>query len=134
MVETGTFPEGLLHDGKIYKAFTLEEENFGHTLGMINSPAVDAARMAEPAYNSAALFAQRLSVAGVVRVTPDMVLSLSGPDGNELVRASISLESRRLQFRKEIEAAPEDDTGAAEAGAGPAGNSADAGGGSKQSA
>jgi hypothetical protein len=134
MTESGIFPEGMLHEGKAYKDFTLDEETFGHTLGLINDPAIDAKRMDDPAYNAAALFSRRLTVEGIARITPDAVLGLSGPDGNELIMASITLESRRLRFRRELEAAPENGAGAAEAGAESAGDSAAASGGSQQSA
>jgi len=119
MDEKGTFPEGMIVNGAVCKTFSLAEENFGHTLGMINNPDIDVVRLDDPKYNSAALFAQRLTVEGAPVITPDMVIGLSGPDGRALINASVTLEMRRLHFRKEVAGAQKNDAGPLENGAGP---------------
>jgi hypothetical protein len=112
MTESGTFPEGIIVDGKVCREFTLDEELFRHTLELSNDPAIDPAQFNDPAYYSACLLAKRLTVPGIDRVTPELVQNLSGADGAALVTVATKLEIRRKAFRDAAEAAPEAGTGA----------------------
>jgi hypothetical protein len=115
MVEQGTFPEGLLVEGRLYREFILDEQKFRHTLEIMNDPTTGN-KVEDPTWYSAALLAKRLTVEGLSEVTPEMVLDLSGPDGDELTRVSIDLENRRQEFRSTAQAAAEASAGAVEAG------------------
>jgi hypothetical protein len=99
MVEQGTFPEGLLVEGRLYREFILDEQKFRHTLEIMNDPTTGN-KVEDPTWYSAAL----------------LVLDLSGPDGDELTRVSIDLENRRQEFRSTAQAAAEASAGAVEAG------------------
>lgn len=121
MVESGIFPEGIVVEGRLHCDFTLDEQKFRHTLEVMNDPATGS-KVVDSVWYSAALLARRLSVVGIPVITPDMVLDLSGPDGDELTRASIELELRRKEFRSAAQAASETAAGAAEDGVQPAGD------------
>jgi len=115
MVEQGTFPEGIVFDGLVFRKFTLEEQRFRHTLEIMNDPA-SGDKVSDPVWYSAALLARRMTVEGLVHVTAEMVQDLSGPDGVELTRASIALEQRRQDFRSSVQASEKDADSAAETG------------------
>lgn len=123
MVECGVFPEGIEIAGQVHREFTLDEQKFRHTLEVVNDPATGS-RIEDPVWYSAALLARRLSIPGQfdAAVTPEMVLNLSGADGDELTRASIVLEQRRQAFRSAAQAAPEAAAGALEDGVQSAGD------------
>lgn len=114
---TKTFPEGLLHEGKLYKEFTLVTEAFQHTLDLLNNPAVQTDRLADESYYQACMLAVRLAVPGVETITPEMIRQLSGPDGRTLLSVSNELENRRRDFRSSIETAAQDAGSPAETGA-----------------
>jgi len=113
---TKTFPEGLLHEGKLYKEFALVAEQFQHTLDLLNNPAVQTDRLADESYYQACMLAARLAVPGVETITPEMIQQLSGPDGRTLLSVSNELENRRRDFRSSIETAAQTDGGPAETG------------------
>ncbi len=106
MTETGQLPEGIVVDGRVCRDFVIDEQRFRHTLEIMNDPA-SGEKVEDPVWFSAALLARRLSVVGVDRVTPEMVLDLSGPDGDELTRATLQLEQRRREFRSSAQAGAE---------------------------
>ncbi len=106
MVEKGTFPEGIIAAGMVFQEFSLDEQRFRHTLEVMNDPAAGE-KVENPVWFSAALLARRLTVVGLDRVTPEMVLDLSGPDGDELTRATLQLEQRRREFRNSAQAGTE---------------------------
>lgn len=118
LTEKGTFPEGIIVDGRVLRDFVLEEETFRHTLEVSSDPALAADLGGDDAYFAAAVMSKRLVVEGLDRVivdpdtkretvipgrgmTPQMVLDLSRSDGRALLMASGTLEERRLAFRKE---------------------------------
>ncbi len=113
---TQSFPEGLLHQDKLYKEFTLVTEEFRHTLDLLNNPAVQTERLADEAYYQACMLAARLTVPGVEAVTPEMIQQLAGADGRTLLSASNELEIRRRDFRRAIETAKEETSSPAETG------------------
>ncbi|MFH1028483.1 MAG: hypothetical protein V1791_10820 [Pseudomonadota bacterium] len=115
MKQPGTFPEGLMVDGSAYRIYTLDEQKFRHTLEVMNDPATGD-KVEDPVWYSAALLAKRLEVEGLPCVTAEMVLDLSGPDGDELTHASIVIEQRRREFRSAAQAATEDPAGPVETG------------------
>lgn len=127
---TGTFPEGIIHEGKLYRQFSLAPEAFCHSLALMSDPDVDTKQLHNDTYFRAALFAQRLTVPGIKKITPDMVLYLSGDDGQELLSISNDLEKRRKEFRRSLETAAENASCDAEAGAELAGHQPDGSGGS----
>lgn len=114
---TGTFPEGMIHEGKLYREFSLAPETFRHSLSLMSDPSVNVSQLHDDAYFRAAMFAQRLIVPGVQHISPDMVLDLSGDDGQEILTASNELMKRRQEFRSSLEAATQNAGGPAEAGA-----------------
>jgi|GEM_PF-3115572 len=116
LTESGEFFHGMLSEGRYYKAFTLEEEVMEHTLRVSNDTELDFARLygdeanelpEDFAYYSAALLSKRLTVPGIAKVTPEMVLRLSRSDGRMLLMYSSQLEQRRELFRKEAAASEE---------------------------
>lgn len=116
MIEQGTFPEGIIVDGIKFKEFTLDEQRFRHTLEIMNDPAAKD-KVEDPVWYSAALLARRMTVEGLEHITAEMVLDLSGPDGDELTRAGIALEQRRRDFRNSLQARENVPDSPAEAGA-----------------
>jgi hypothetical protein len=105
MQESGIFPEGIIADGQCYREFTLTEHQFRHTMALAGDPDTDLTQLENPVYYQAAVLAQRLEVPGMDKVTPDMVLNLSGADGQELVRVATALEQKRKAFRDAAQAA-----------------------------
>jgi hypothetical protein len=106
MVQTGTFPNGITNDkGELCREFILQERTFRHTLELANDPAIKKELLGAPAYYDAAIISKRLAVAGLDKVTPDMVLDLDGDDGDTLAGAMMGLDKRRDDFRKEQQAA-----------------------------
>jgi hypothetical protein len=125
MIERDTFTHGLLSEGKYFKDFTLEEEVMKHTLDVANDLELDIPRLIgnveenipeDETYYSACLLAKRLTVEGVEKVTPEMVLGLSRTDGRLLLRLSSRLDKRRELFRDEAAANQKGHPGAPEAG------------------
>ena len=111
--ELGEFVHGVLHQGRYHKTFVLEEEVMEHTLRVSNDGEVDFLRLygddakkilGDDSYYSAFLLAKRLTVEGVEKVTPEMVLRLSRKDGQKLLFLSSRLEQRRELFREEAAA------------------------------
>lgn len=101
MEQTGTFPYGIANDqGEICRDFVLKERTFRHTLELANDPSVNKDLLSDPAYYDAAVISKRLSVAGIAKLTPDMVLDLEGEDGDALANAIMTLDQRRSEFRK----------------------------------
>lgn len=111
----GTFPDGIIVNGVIYREFALAEEVFRHSLEMANDTKLDMSRMGDDVYFQACLYARRLAVAGV-SMTPESVLELSGADGRELLRAVAQVEEQRKAFRDAAEAAQVAPGGGVEAG------------------
>jgi len=104
---TGTFPEGIVVDGICYREITLTEHQFRHTMELASDPTTDVKRLEDPVYYQAAILARRLKVNLLpVPVTPDMILELSGVDGDELARVASTLEQQRKAFRDAAQAAP----------------------------
>lgn len=99
MEQTGTFPRGIEIGGQFHREFALAPRLFRHTMELAYDPAVDKTLLADPVYYDAAIIARRLTVPGVAKVTPEMVLNLDGDDGDELATAIMSLDKRRAEFR-----------------------------------
>lgn len=116
MTESGTFTHGIEVDGQHYRAFTLEEEIFGHTIEVMNDTSLDRAQLVNPTYYAAALLATRLTVEGIDTVTPEMIIGLSREDGMTLLTLSAELDDRRALCRGEAEAAAQGHAGAAQDG------------------
>ncbi|MDA8428940.1 MAG: hypothetical protein M0T70_06755 [Geobacteraceae bacterium] len=107
MVQTSTFPNGILNDkGEACRDFILHERTFRHTLELANDPAIKKELLAAPAYYDAAIISKRLKVAGIDSLTPEMVLDLEGDDGDTLAQAMMDLDQRRAEFRSTQQAAP----------------------------
>ena len=120
MQVTGTFPEGIItENGRISRNFTLVEQLFRHTLEIAHDPDIDAEDVGDPVYYSACLLAKRITIEGISKVLPAMILELSGLDGTELAKATFTLENQRANFRSAAEAAEKERAGAAETGAEP---------------
>lgn len=114
MVQTGTFPNGITNDkGEPCREFILQERTFRHTLELANDPAIKKELLASPAYYDAAIISKRLAVAGIDKMTVDMVLDLDGEDGDELANAMMDLDQRRDDFRKEQQTAAQAAAGTA---------------------
>ena len=124
MVESGTFIHGIhipAHTvpgkkrsdkpvdvpAQTFYGFIIAEEKFRHSLEVANDPATASLAAADPVYYQAALLACRLSVEGIARVTADMVLDLTGKDGDLLMAAVGRLEERVSSFRGAAQAAPQ---------------------------
>jgi hypothetical protein len=106
MVQTGTFPFGINNDKDVLcSEYVLVERTFRHSLELANDPAIDSKLISDPVYYDAAMYSKRLKVAGIDRLTPDMVLDLAGDDADELASASVQLDKRRAEFRKSKQAA-----------------------------
>lgn len=99
MTESGTFPEGIIVDGKVCREFVLHERTFRCTLELANDPAIKRELLSTPAYYDAAIISKRLKVAGIDNLTPEMVLDLDGDDGDTLAQAMMALDQRRAEFR-----------------------------------
>jgi hypothetical protein len=118
MQVTGTFPEGIISkDGKICTEFTLVEQTFRTTLEVAHDPDIDNSLLEDEVYYDACKYAKRLKVKGIAKVTPEMVLDLSGLDTAMLINKINALETQRANFRSAAQAAAEKGTGAPEAGA-----------------
>jgi hypothetical protein len=106
MVQTGTFPNGIVNDkDAACREFILQERTFRNTLELANDPAIKKELLAVPAYYDAAIISKRLKVAGIDNLTPEMVLDLDGADGDTLAGAMMDLDQRRTEFRSEQQAA-----------------------------
>lgn len=117
MVQTGTFPNGITNDkGELCREFILQERTFRHTLELANDAAIKKELLVAPAYYDAAVLSKRLAVAGIGKMTPDMVLDLEGEDGDELANAIMDLDQRRTEFRSQQQAAAQASAGADQAG------------------
>lgn len=99
MEHKGTFPVGIEVEGEFFREFLLREERFKHKLAVFTDHSIARAALVDPAYMAAAVLAKRLTVAGIERVTPEMVLDLFPEDGNELGMAGASIVQRRNEFR-----------------------------------
>ncbi|GFO67879.1 hypothetical protein GMLC_14580 [Geomonas limicola] len=108
MEQAGKFPEGIIVDGVCHCDFTLVEKTFRTTLEVSNDPTIDRKLMDDNAYYDACLYAKRLKVKGLDKLTPEQVLDLSGPDSDELILAEVTLEKRRQAFRDAAQAASKD--------------------------
>lgn len=114
MVQTGTFPNGIINDkGEACREFILAERTFRHTLELAGDPDVKKELLAAPAYYDAAIISKRLAVAGIQKMTPDMVLDLDGEDGDVLANAMMDLDQRRAEFRNQQQVAAQTAAGAA---------------------
>lgn len=101
MVETGTFPHGITNDkGELCREYILQERTFRNTLEIGHDPDVKKELISDTVYYDAAIYSKRLKVAGIDKLTVDMVLDLDGEDGDELASACVQLEFRRAEFRK----------------------------------
>lgn len=101
MVQTGTFPEGILNNkSEACRDFILHERTFRHTLELANDPAIKKELLADSTYYDAAILSKRLKVAGLDNLTPEMVLDLAGDDGDTLAQAMMDLDQRRSEFRR----------------------------------
>lgn len=117
MVETGTLIDGIMDaTGAVHREFTLDEERFRHSLEIANDKAISALATADSVFYQAALLAKRLTVQGIETVTPDMILDLSGEDGDLLMQANGRLDDKRKAFRDAAQAAPEKTGGTAQVG------------------
>ena len=133
MIESGTFIDGIhvpAHTrpgakrgdkpvpvpARTFLAFTLREDRFGDTLEVANNPLTSAKAADSEAYYRAALFAQRLTIEGLDTVTPEMVVELSGADGEILMDAAGRIARRRQEFRNAAQAAEKKAGSAAKAG------------------
>lgn len=117
MVQTGTFPNGIVNDqGKPCAEFILHERTFRHTLELANDATIDKKLLSDSAYYDAAIISKRLKVAGIDNLTAEMVLDLDGADGDTLANAMMDLDQRRADFRKEQQAAAQAAAGADQAG------------------
>jgi hypothetical protein len=134
LTEPGAFAHGVLHQGRYYKSFVLEEDTMRHALLVSNDHTLDFRRLAgdeakgipsDDAYYSACILAKRLKVDGVANTTPEQVLNLSRQDGQLLLGLSARLEQRRELFRSEAAAAAQGPAGDAEARLRPGGDSLD---------
>jgi len=106
MVQTGTFPNGIINDkGEACRDFILHERAFRHTLELANDQAIKKELLASPTYYDAAIISKRLKVAGIDNMTPEMVLDLEGDDGDTLAQAMMDLDQRRADFRSSQQAA-----------------------------
>lgn len=127
MVQTGTFPEGIVTgDGTLCREYTLHERAFRHVLEVAHDPDIDKALMGDPVYYDAAILSKRLEVAGIDRLTPEVILDLSGDDGDELATAIMELDQRRAEFRKAQQTNAQAAAGTAEAGGALADDAGDA--------
>lgn len=106
MEHSGKFPHGIIHDGVACCDFVLKERTFRHTLELANDPTINKDLFSDPAYYDAAVISKRLSVAGIEKLTPEMVLDLEGDDGDTLANAIMALDQRRTEFRKAQQPAP----------------------------
>lgn len=114
-MEKGTFPEGIIHEGRLCREFTLRPETFRDSLEIYNDPEL-ADRVKDQATFMACMFARRITIEGIDVVTPEMIENLCRADGQELLLAETRLDDRRKQFRDAAGAAPETPGGAPEAG------------------
>lgn len=106
MVQTGTFPNGIINDkGEACREFILQERTFRHTLELAGDPDIKKELLGAPAYYDAAIISKRLAIAGIHKMTPDMVLDLAGEDGDMLANAMMDLDQRRAEFRSQQQAA-----------------------------
>lgn len=132
MHEPGTFPHGVTNEeGSICREFYVVERSFRHSLELAHDPAISNEKLQDPVYYDAAIISKRLQVPGVTRVTPEMVLDLLDDDADALTSSLMTLGSRRAEFRRKQQAAPEADDSAAQAGGalgGSTGNAAVGGG------
>lgn len=96
----GTFPNGINNaQGEACKEFVLNERTFRHSLELANDRNIEKELLVDPVYYDAAIIAKRLSVSGLDRLTPEMVLDLAGEDGDALAQAIMTLDQRRVEFR-----------------------------------
>lgn len=117
MVQTDTFPNGITNDkGELCRDFILQERTFRHTLELANDPAIKKELLGSPAYYDAAIISKRLAVAGIDKLTPDMVLDLEGDDGDTLANAMMELDKRRAEFRSQQQTAQKTTAGSDQTG------------------
>lgn len=117
MVQTGTFPNGIPNDkGELCRDFILHERTFRNTLELGNDPHIKREQLSDPVYYDAAIYSKRLKVAGIDKLTPEMVLDLEGVDGDELAGACVDLDHRRAEFRSQQQAAPKAAAGSDQTG------------------
>lgn len=117
MVQTGTFPNGITNDkGELCREFILQERTFRNTLELGSDPAIKHSLLSDPVYYDASIYSKRLKVAGIDKLTPEMVLDLDGEDGDELAFSAVKLDQRRAEFRKEQQAAAQAAAGPGQAG------------------
>lgn len=108
MVHTGTFPNGIMNDkGELCREYILHERTFRHTLEIGHDPDIKTDLVSNALYYDAAIYSKRLKVAGIDKLTVDMVLDLDGEDGDELAAACVTLEHRRAEFRRARQTAAE---------------------------
>lgn len=106
MVQTGTLPSGIINAaGATCRDFILHERTFRHTLELANDLDIKKELLSSRVYYDAAIISKRLAVAGIDKVTPDMVLDLDGEDGDTLANAMMDLDQRRAEFRSQQQAA-----------------------------
>jgi len=99
MEHKGTFLIGIEVEGEFHKEFLLQEERFKHKLEVFTDHTIAREALVDPAFMAAAVLAKRLTVTGIARVTPEMVLDLFPEDGNELGMAGATIVQRRRDFR-----------------------------------
>ena len=106
MVQTGTFTIGITNGkGELCREYILHERTFRNTLELGSDPDIKIEQISDPVYYDAAIYSKRLKVAGIDKLTPEMVLDLEGADGDELSIACVKLDQRRAEFRKEQQTA-----------------------------
>ena len=114
MVQTGTFTTGITNEsGAACREFILHERTFRNTLELANDPDMNTELLTDRSYYDAAVLSKRLKVAGITKLTPEMVLDLDGDDGDILATSLMELDKRRSEFRREQQAAQETAAGAA---------------------
>lgn len=100
MVQTGTLPNGIINDkGEACGEYILHERTFRNMLEVGNDKDIEKELLDDLTYYDAAIISKRLKVAGIDRLTPEMVLDLEGEDGDALANAMMSLDKRRTEFR-----------------------------------
>lgn len=109
---SGSFPEGIIHAGGVHTEFILSEQTFRTTLEIAHDPDIDRDLMNDEVYYSAAMMSKRLKVAGIAKLTPEMVLDLSALDSQELADKTMKLETQRSNFRDAAQAAAQEGAGA----------------------
>lgn len=114
MVQTGTFPCGIVNgEGNACREYILHERTFRNMLELGHDNSIKKELLSDPTYYDAAIISKRLKVAGIEHLTPEMVLDLSGDDGDELANAMMALDQRRAEFRNSQQTAAQTAAGSA---------------------